>query len=285
MTRAHRSPMLATLLTLAFLAVLQAGAQTVRVPSRFVPGDAAIAAAAKYQSAPFLSQGGSNVLAVWADNRANSTGGYDGETSWDIYGTRLDGAGNPLEATPFAVAAGKASQKNPRAAWNGMSWLVVYESLDVSGTGSYYQDSLEAVRVAADGHVLDATPIKLYNMTPVGATWAVSSDGSQWVVVNQGTSSTGDLVAARISSAGVLLDPGPRSIVPGTYYLRGGIHLAYAGGVFLLAYEESMTGYDPTTAIRFNSSLTPIDPAPYGLLGSTISRLASNGTNFYAVWN
>ncbi|HEU4403209.1 MAG TPA: PKD domain-containing protein [Candidatus Polarisedimenticolia bacterium] len=275
-----------SLVTAGFLTgSLPANAQTVRLPSRFVPGDVAITAAAMYQVAPFLSQGGSAVLAVWADNRANSTGGYEGETSWDIYGMRLDGAGNPLEAVPFAVTAGRASQHNPRAAWNGTNWLVVYESNDISGTGSFRQDSLEAVRVAPDGHVLDAKPIKIFNMTPVGGTWAVASDGSQWVVVNQGTSSTGDLVAARISSAGVLQDPGPRSLVPGTYYLRGGLHLAFAGGVFLLAYEESMTGHDPTNVIRFNSSLTLLDAAPYSLAGAPLGRLVSNGASFYAVWN
>jgi hypothetical protein len=46
--------------------------------------------------------------------------------------------------------------------------------------------------------------------------------------VNQGTSVDSDIVAARISSAGVLLDPGPRRLVPATYYKRGGFHHARA---------------------------------------------------------
>ncbi len=255
-----------------------------RVPARLLPGDAAISAAAKDQSAPFLAQGGSTVLAVWSDNRANSTGGYEGETSRDIYGMRFDGAGNALDAVPFPIATGRASQELPRAAWNGSHWLVVFESYDVGGTG-YYQKSLEAVRVATNGQVVDARPIRIVNDTPVGGTWAVASDGAQWVIVNQGTSASGDLVASRISAAGVLLDPGPKSLVPATYYLRGGLRLAYAGGVFLLAYEESMTGSDPTTALRFDATLHPLDPAPYGLLGSTIRGLAANGGGFYAVWN
>ena len=152
-----------------------------RLPSRFVPGDAAIAAAAKDQIAPSLCQGGSTVLAVWSDNRANSTGGYEGETSWDIYGMRFDASGNPLETVPFAIAAGPASQKSPRASWNGTNWLVVFESVDFGGTG-YYQASLEALRVAPDGHVLDPRPIKLYNMTPSrrrpGRSHPTARDGS-----------------------------------------------------------------------------------------------------------
>lgn len=255
---------------------------SVQIPSRFVPGDGAVAAARSDQVTPFLCQGGATVLAVWSDNRANSTGGYEGETSWDVYGMRFDASGNPLDTVPFAIAAGPASQKTPRASWNGTNWLVVFESVDWGGTG-YYQASLEALRVAPDGHVLDPKPIKLYNMTPSGE--AVASDGSGWVVVNQGTSVGGDVVAARISSAGVLLDPGPRVLVPATDHTGGILGLTYAGGVFLLAYGESAPGYEPTTAIRFDAGLNLLDAAPFGLAASPLTGLISNGTLFYALWN
>ncbi len=255
-----------------------------RLPSRFVPGDRGVSAAANEQNAPWLCQGGSTILAVWSDNRANATGGYESETSWDVYGMRFDGAGNALDPLPFVIAAGAAAQKFPRAAWNGTDWLVVFESVDFGGTG-YYQTSLEALRVAPDGHVLDLAPIKLFNLTPVGATWAVASDGSGWVVANQGTPVNGDIVALSVSGGGVLLDPAPRGLVPATYYLRGGFHLAYAGGVFLLAYEESMTGSDPTRAVRFDAGLNLLDPAPFALAPAPLGRLASNGSGFYAVWH
>lgn len=250
--------------------------------TRWLPGDAALDTAVKDQTSVFLAQGGSTVLAVWSDNRASAVGS-ESETAWDIYGMRFDATGTPLDTVPFVVAAGPAAQRSPRASWNGTSWLVVFESVDFGGTG-YYAASLEAVRVAPDGRVLDPAPIKLYNMTPVGATFAVASDGSGWVVVNQGTSVTGDLVAARISAAGTLLDPGPRSLVPGTYYLRGGLHLAYAGGVFLLAYEESMTGSDPANAIRFDADLDLLGSGPFALAPSPLAALAANGSGFYAVW-
>jgi len=50
---------------------------------------------------PSLAPGGGLVLALWSDNRANSTGGYEGETSRDIYALRLDGNGTPLDPVPF----------------------------------------------------------------------------------------------------------------------------------------------------------------------------------------
>jgi len=258
-------------------------AQTVRGPSRFVPGDTTTAAAVKDPISPSLSQGGSTLLAVWSDNRANATGSYEDETSWDVYGMRLDASGVPLETVPFPIFTGPASQRNPRAAWNGTSWLVVFESVDFGGTG-YYQASLEALRVSPGGQVLDPEPIKIFNLTPTGATWAVASDGIGWVVVNQGTPVNGDLVAVRISASGALIDPGPRSLVADTYYGRGRVQLAFAGGVFLLAWEESMTGHDPSNAVRFDANLNLLGTSPFGIAPSPLDGLVSNGSGYFAVW-
>src|SRR5512132_3788312 len=98
------SPRLVVMSTLLAGLLAHASAAAVRTPSRFVPGDAAVAAAVNDQVTPFLGQGGATVLAVWSDNRANSTGGYEGETSWDVYGLRFDASGNSLDTVPFAIA-------------------------------------------------------------------------------------------------------------------------------------------------------------------------------------
>ncbi|HEX6851455.1 MAG TPA: PKD domain-containing protein [Candidatus Polarisedimenticolaceae bacterium] len=232
---------------------------------------------------PALSAGGSSVLAVWSDGRANSAGGYYGETSRDIYAMRFDSQGAPLQVVPFVVTAARASQQIPRAAWNGTSWLVVFETTTEGGTG-YFDTGLAAVRVSAEGSVLDAAPIPIWGMKPVSGTWGVASDGSGWVVAGQGSQTGGDLVAVRIAGTGAVLDPAAKILVPETYYLRGQTRLAYAAGVYLLAYEESMTGSDPTQAIRFDAALNPLDAAPFGLAPAPLAALASNGSGFYAVW-
>ena len=236
---------------------------------------------------PAIAHGGNLMLAVWSDNRANVTGGYEGETSKDIYGVRLDAAGNLLDAVPIAITAARATQDNPKVVWNGTNWLVVFESYDLGGTGYYYQKSLAAVRVSPSGQVLDAKPIPLYGLIPSGSVyWAAASDGVNWVVVNQGTSTSGDMVAVRISPAGVVLDPPTRALVKATYYGRSNLRLAYAGGVFLLSFDDAYNnGVYDTKAVRFDSSLTLLDAAPLALLGSPLSDLAGNGSGFYIVWN
>lgn len=251
----------------------------------FLPGDSTIAPAVGDQTAPAIALGGTNTLVVWADNRAVPYGSYawtEYETSRDIYGVRIDAAGNVLDDVPLAIVDSRSIQNFPKVAWNGSNWLVVYESVDVSGTGYYYQDSLEAVRVSPTGQVLDAQPIKLYGLTPSGSGyWTIASDGNNWVVVNQGTSTGGDIVGVRISPTGAVLDPPNRTLVAATYYMRSNLKLAFANGVFLLTFNES---YE-TKGVRFDSNLTKLDSAPLSLLVATLSGLAGNDDGFYIVWN
>lgn len=253
-----------------------------------LPGDGLIRPAAGDQTAPAIARGGNIFLAVWADNRANPSGAYtwsEYETSRDIYGVRLDAAGNVIDPVPLALVARRSNQNHPKLSWNGSHWLMVYQSVDVGGTG-YYQDSLEAVRVGFDGEVLDTQPIKL-GLIPSGpGYWALASDGNNWVVVNQGTSASSDIVAVRISAAGVVLDQPARALVPATYYGRSNIQVAYAAGVFLCTFNDDyVNGTDNTKAVRFDSNLTMLDAGLITFLATPLSALAGNGTGFYAVWN
>ena len=269
-------------ITLAVTLTIPAHAFT-RLPAQFVPGDDAIGAAAGDQYTPAIARGGDTFLAVWSDKRSNPNGGifFEFETSNDIYGLRLDAAGNPMETVSFPIAAGPGSQENPKVVWNGTNWLVVYESYDIGGTGYYYQKSLEAVRVSPAGVVLDPKPIKLYNLTPSGVMWSVASDGNNWVIAYEGTSSSNDLMASRISPEGVVLDPPIHTLVPALWYSRPNLRLAYANGVFLLTWAD----FSDTMGIRFDTELNLLDAEPFLLLSSwNFADLTSNGSQFYAVW-
>jgi PKD repeat protein len=246
-----------------------------------LPGDGVVWPAAGDQVVPAIARGINATLAVWTDSRANPSGVYassEYETSRDIYGARLDPAGNVLDSASLVIVARRSNQNYPKICWNGSNWLVVYQSVDVGGTG-YYQDSIEAVRVAPSGQVLDAQPIKLRGLTASGG-WAVASDGTNWVVVNQGTPTGNDIVGVRISAAGAVLDPPTRVLVPSTDHARFGGLLAYAGGVFAFTYSDDYS----LKLGRFNSNLTLLAPAPQPL-DVAFSDLAANGTGFYAVWN
>lgn len=253
------------------------------LPPQFLPGDDAISAAFGNQLAPAIARGGDSLLVVWADRRAAPSGSVyaETETATDIYGMRLDAAGALLDVVPFAITQGPGAQGNPQAAWNGSMWLVVYESYSVSGTGMYYQKSLEAVRVSAGGQVLDAKPILLFGIQPSANDWAVASDGNHWAVAFQGSVAGADIMVRRVSSAGVVLGAAPRLLVPATYYLRFRFHLAYAAGVYLLTWSDSSA----TQGIRFDRDLTPLNITPFNLMGPDLQSLAANDGSFYAVWH
>lgn len=269
------------LFLLSFTAPVQAG--TI-LPTHFLPGDDTVAAAAGDQQSPAIARGGSQFLVVWADTRSKPTGTWiytEFETSSDIYAMRLDASGNQLDALPIPVANGKSTQENPQVSWNGTNWLVVYESYSISGTGFYYQKSLEAVRVSPAGQVLDQSPIVLYSLVPMAGMWSVASDGNNWAIAFQGSSSSYDLMALRVSPEGVMLDPPTHTLIPATYYLRFNLRLAFASGVYLLTWSD----FSDTLAVRFDQNLTPLDAAPITMVaGFNLSDLASNGSQFYVVW-
>jgi hypothetical protein len=158
--------------------------------------------------------------------------------------------------------------------------LVVFESVDINGTGFYFADSLEAVRISPDGVVLDPTPIKIRNVSPAGSSWTVASDGNNWVVAFQESDANSAVALLRITPAGEVLQ-GPKVVVPSTYFLRSNFKSAFANGVFLLTWAE----FSDTQALRFDSNLSVLDPAPFRLItGHIVTDLTSSGTQFYAVW-
>ena len=272
--------LIAFVLTLSLVVAATAASIT---PSRYVPGDNLIGQAAGDQMSPQIASGGNIYLSVWADKRAILTGfgNFDFETSTDIYATRLDEFGTPLDTIPFPVTTGPGSQDNPKVVWNGTNWLVVYESYTLNGTGYYYEKSLEAVRVSPSGEVLDPTPIKIYNVVPDTGMWSVASDGNRWMIAFQGTAASNDLMALRISADGVVLDPPIHTLVPATYFLRFHLRLVYANGVYLLTWAEP-----DTKGIRFDQDLNVLDSAPLSLVtGFPLADIKSNGSQFYAVWN
>ncbi len=255
----------------------------VLLPPQFLPGDDAIGAAFGMQQAPAIARGSDSFLVVWADRRAAPSGSVyaETETTTDIYGIRLDAAGVPLDVVPFAITQGPSAQGNPQVAWNGSMWLVVYESYSVSGTGIYYQKSLEAVRVSAAGQILDAKPILLFGIQPSTNDWTVASDGNHWAIAYQGSTAGADILVRRVSSTGALLGAAARLLVPATYYMRFRFHLAYAAGVYLLTWSDNSA----TQGIRFDRDLTPLNVTPFNLMSPDLEGLAANDSGFYAVWH
>src|SRR5690348_10333675 len=97
-----------------------------------LPGDAAIGPAAGDQSNAVLVEGDGQWLLVWEDTRSWQAGTVEGALPLyvtDLWGTRLDETGAPIDAVPFRIARSPWQESRPRVAFSGGEWLVAYDAL------------------------------------------------------------------------------------------------------------------------------------------------------------
>jgi hypothetical protein len=228
------------------------------------------------QLTPALAKGGALSLAVWADSRTSPpNSGLETQMGSDVLATRLDAQGNPIDSIPIVIRQDFGFQRNPKVAFNGESWLVVWENQ--SPTLSYYSIELQAARVSLDGELLDETPISVYT-----AEWSnnvyfdLTAVGNSWVVVATGTSAgETDIVASRIDADGKILNAKPSVLVPATFYIYFDLGVESAAGELLVTWKA-----DGPVGRRFSWSLAPLS-AQFSLPGT---ELRSSGESYLCVW-
>lgn len=245
-------------------------------PPVFVGGDGTLTLAEGEQDNGWVSPGGAGYLALWTDQRSTvPRNDSETETGDDIYGMRLDASGQPLDGAPFVISADFGHQRYPRAAWNGSSWLVVWH--DQKPTAGYHAIDIYGIRVGADGALLDPEPFRIVDFSSASSVYMdLTAQGSDWLVVVQGTSSgESDILGVRVSAGGAVVDDPPKVLVPSTYYLRSNISVQAAGGEYLLVYDDNpdFVGH------RFTSDLFSL--GSFTLPGT---KVASNGSEYYVAW-
>lgn len=181
-------------------------------------GDAVRALGVDDQAFVQIAPGGPGYLVVWEEQRTvlgpfiNAGNENLLGNQLDIYAARLDAAGNLLDEDPIVVCNLGRNQSKPQVAWDGSKWLVVFVS---ERPDWYFFRDIVGVRIAADGTVLDATPIpiRLEQNSPanyLGQTPSVLGRNGDWVVVWEDwnpANSFPNIKGTRVSDAGVVLDP------------------------------------------------------------------------------
>lgn len=94
------------------------------------------------------SGAGDVFLVVWQDIR----NGKD----WDIYAARVSVKTGVLDKDGFLVSGGAHNQAKPRVAWDGKTFVIVWQDLRA---GDFY--AMYAARVTTEGKVLDPEGIKV----------------------------------------------------------------------------------------------------------------------------
>jgi hypothetical protein len=228
-----------------------------------------------------------NALLAFADDRLASTfNGSDGRF------TRVSAALAKLDNPSVLLTRGANRESNADVAWNGASWLVVW--LDTRGADT----DVYAARLDATGAMLDPAGIAVAVAAGTPARPTVASNGSGWFVAWENGS--GNIVGARVSGAGAVLDATPLVIGAGTAPHVAGSTSDYAvvwhdynttyrvlsrrvsaAGAFLDATQVVLdaTGFWPTIAWNGVSWLVPYNWAGSSNYGSVVARrLQTNGT-------
>lgn len=149
---------------------------------------------------------GANFLAVWEEYRAEGS---------LIRAVRVGPAGEVLDAEPITLDDGGGVQ--PAVAFDGERYLVVWQ----------LGDELYGVRVGKSGRVLDAAPF----LIATGVEWpSLAFDGESFLLVFKRARVMWPepIVGVRVSSAGVVLDPG--RLVTATPNLTGARPTVASGG-------------------------------------------------------
>jgi hypothetical protein len=211
---------------------------------------------------------------VWGDQRAGD----------DIYGAIVDSTGNVTPAAGIAISTASQIQSNPKVVFGGGNYMVVWQDTR-SGTSDIW-----GARVDTSGTVLDPTGFQVYVGAGAQITPAIAFEGAEYAVTwtDQGAP-TNDIVMARVSTAGVVLDSPPIAVstAAGTQQNPA----ACSGPDFLFAWTDNRNAVTAGDiyAARALSDGTVSDPS--GIPVSTSANrqrtpsAAFDGTNFLVVWS
>lgn len=129
--------------------------------------------------------------------------------SWPAYGPyvnglRIDTSGVVLDSTPIVMSHGGAYDLNPSATFDGTNYFVVWFHGTYESTFDIY-----GARVTTGGVLLDTVPIIIATGTYRQWFPSIAFDGTNYFVVWQDNRSGayGDIYGARVTLAGVVLDP------------------------------------------------------------------------------
>jgi hypothetical protein len=239
--------------------------------------------AAGNQATPAVASGSLSFLVVWEDSRNSAA------TSTDVYGTRVSSAGKILDPLGIAISTAPGIQQTPSVAASGGTFLVAWRDRRNPGPGDIY-----GTRVSSSGTVLE----------PLGFAISVASAGQFAPAVAAGppgflvawdddrtTAQTGaDIYAARVTTAGVLLDSAGIAVCTNTADQLNATVATIAGGFFVAWQDQrnaAATGADIFGA-RVTGAGVVQDAFGIGIstvtANQTVPSAAANSSGILVAW-
>jgi hypothetical protein len=196
----------------------------------------------------------------------------------NVYGEVLGPGGQPIRSS-FAIQDTSNLEDHPSAASSGDSFLVAWERLDAGGLRA-----IRASRFDASGVPL---PPERFLVTNSGYLPAAGFDGVNYLVVWQRpkspTDSRRDVVAARVSQGGAVLDPTP-IVIADTTAIDHSHSVGCGGGLCLVVWH---TAPSQLRALRLAPEGTVLDPGGFLLAtagGVPATSVVFDGAGFVVGW-
>jgi hypothetical protein len=226
---------------------------------------------------------GTDFLVAWRDNR-------NGALNEDIYATRVRSDGVVLDLSGLTICTNSGHQFVPVIASDGTNYMVAWVDQRSSSTSR----DIYINRVMGSGAVLDGNGIGVCITNGTQSYVAIANSGTTFLVAwddDRNWSTTGsDVYAARVTSAGTVLDTNGFLIATGTNSQnRPGV--ASVGTNFLVAWQHDTggsTSYDIYGA-RVTTAGVVLDAGGFAISNTSsnqfVPAVGSNGSDYFVVWH
>ena len=225
------------------------------------------------QSYPAVAHGASDFLVVWEDGRSRDL---------DVRGARVSPAGVVLDSTSILIAGRGWEQCAPAAASDGNDFLVVWQDWR---NGSY---AIFGARVSHSGTLLDTSGIAVCTSAGWQTAPEVTCNGTNYLVAWQNqTTGACDLYGARVSRAGIVLDPNG-FVVSAATGVQQQPAVAAAGQDFVVAWSDGRNGNRDIYGARVTDAGAVLDTAGICICSAPGTQdypaIEYDGTNYLVVW-
>jgi hypothetical protein len=241
-----------------------------------------ISRAADEQRKPAVAFDGTNDFVVWTDIRS--------ENQEDIRGGRVGPGGSILDGQGIAISTAANRQLAPAIAFDGTNYLVVWTDSRASATSS----DIYGARVSKDGTVLDPAGLAISTAPRLQAEPKVAFDGTNYLVTwtdlrndDDPELDNQDVYGARVSRAGVVLDPSGIPISTAVED-QSQAALAFDGTNYLVVWTDRRNNFHAAIyGTRVSRAGGVLDPSGIPVSTGDEQRepaVAFDGTNYLVVW-
>jgi hypothetical protein len=237
---------------------------------------AGISIASRASTVMNVAFGGGCFLTAWQDTASLLA---------DVYGTRVSPAGFVLDSAGITLSLAAFDQYSSSVAFDGTNYLVVWED---ARNGLGYD--IYGARVTTAGTILDPSAIAISTAVNSQSSPAVAFDGTNYLVVwdDGRRGSVTDIYGARVTQAGVVLDPLGGFAIDTSHYNQDSAAVAFDGANYLVVWNRGLSG---SGTVIYGARVTPagmvLDPSGIAISSAGHSHspsVAFGDSNYLVVW-